>query len=496
MNLSGSLNHRIFRFFSTCMIILIFIVLTACETPRSRMRNRMKSVEDGLLPAVVFKGMEPEKMKLDKRMSYYRVPGVSLAVIYKNRIDWASAYGFKETGIFEPLTPDALFQAGAVSQSVAALTTLHFVEKGMLGLDSDVNSVLSTWKVPENQETGASRVTLRRLLNRSALFLPEKFKGYLESEYLPSLNMILQGEGIAETQAVRFVESAEGRFAYSEGGYAVLQQVLVDLEKKAFPVIAEKAVFQPIGMNNSTFVSPLPDSLKEKAVPGHLRGGETVEGKWLRYPVAAASGLWSTPTDLALFAIEVMKTARGESQQIVSPSLARTMLTPEEGIQGFGFYIEGQGDELFFQMSGYNTGYACLIIGYPARGEGAVIMTNSDNGVYLIDEIVRGISAVYEWPHFQPEVKPLYRLDPSVYPQYLGRYEINPDYILDVAHEDYFLVITPTGQKPTKFYAQGLTVFFSTDPYITIRFEKDDQGRVTGLILMQRGQSQRAKKIE
>jgi len=78
----------------------------------------------------------------------------------------------------------------------------------------------------------------------------------------------------------------------------------------------------------------------------------------------------------------------------------------------------------------------------------------------------------------------------------VGRYEINPDYVLNVTHEDYYLIITPTGQMPTKFYAQGLTVFFSEDPYIVIRFEKDGEGRVIGLILTQRGQSQKAKKSE
>ena len=418
--------RRIFRFIFAVTIILVFFILTACETPKSRAHQRMKSVENGLLKAVVFKGMEPEKARLNERMQFYKVPGVSVAVIYKSQIDWANAYGFQESGLTETVTTESLFQAGALSQPVAALVALHFVEKGQLDLDSDVNTVL--------------------------------------------LDL--------------------------EGGFAVLQQLLVDLERKAFHAIAEEAVFQPIGMQNSTFACPLPPSSKEKAVPGHLSGGEPVEGKWLRYPVAAASGLWSTPTDLALFAVEVMKAARGESQKVVSPALAQAMLTPEEEIHGFGLYIEGKGDDLFFHMRGNNTGYACFMVGYPVRGEGAVIMTNSDNGAHLIDEIVRGISAVYEWPHFQPEVKTLYKLDSSVYSQYVGRYEISPDYVLNVTHEDYYMIITPTGQAPTKFYAQGLTVFFSEDPYIVIRFEKDGEGRVTGLILTQRGQSQKAKKIE
>jgi hypothetical protein len=214
------------------------------------------------------------------------------------------------------------------------------------------------------------------------------------------------------------------------------------------------------------------------------------------YPEKAAAGLWITPTDLALFIIEVIQAAVGESQKIVSPGLVQEMLTPQIDIQGLGFLIEDVSDNLFFHSRGNNAGYSCFMVGYPVRGEGAVVMTNSENGAYLIDEILRGISAAYKWPHFQPEEKTLYRLEPSVYAQYVGKYEVNPEYILDVVHEDYYLVITPSGQAPTRFYAQGLSVFFSRDPYTVIRFEKDDEGRVTGLILRQRGQSQKAKKIE
>jgi CubicO group peptidase (beta-lactamase class C family) len=478
------------------MMVFMIFIMTACETPKSRMRQRMKSVENGLLKAAVFKGLEPEKMKLAERMQYYRVPGVSIATIYKNQIDWAKAYGVKNARFSDPILSDSLFQAAALSQPVAALTALHFVRKGRLSLDTDVNTVLKSWKVPESPLTQRNKVTLRRILNHSASFIPGKLNGCPHSKDLPSLKMILDGEKPALPPGVQLFGQPGAMFLYSDAGYAVLQQLLVDLEEKSFPEIAEEAVLQPLRMRNSTFECPLPSGLEEKAVSGHLREGAPVEGGWYRYPAAAASGLWSTPSDLALFVIEVMKTARGESQKIVSPALAQAMLTPEEGIHGLGLYIEDAGDNLFFHISGSSKGYDCILVGYPVRGEGAVVMTNSENGYYIIHEILRGISAAYEWPHFQPEVKTLYRLDASIYPQYVGKYEVNPDYILDVAHEDYYLIITPTGQVPTKFYAQGLTVFFSTDPYILIRFVKDSAGKVTGLILNQRGQSTEARKIE
>lgn len=496
MGFFHSHSRKIPHLLLTLMIFHLVFVLISCETPKSRTRKRMRSVESGLLKAAVFKDTEPERMKLEERMQYYNVPGVSIAVIYKNRIDWAKSYGIKEAGQPEPVTTDSLFQAAALSQPVAALAALHFVDKGQLSLDSDVNSHLSSWKLPDNKMTRAKKVSLRDLLSHSAGLMPYEYKGYPQSETLPTLSQILDGQKSADSPAARIYALPGSQYAYSELGYALLQRLLIDLGERPFPQIMNETVFQPLEMENSTFESPLPAELKDSTVTGHRREGESVDGKWYLYPEKAAAGLWATPTDLALFIIEVIQAALGESQKIVSPGLVQEMLTPQIDIQGLGFLIEDVSDNLFFHLRGNNKGYSCFMVGYPVRGEGAVVMTNSDNGAYLVDEILRGISAAYEWPHFQAEEKTLYRLDPSVYAQYVGKYEINPEYVLDVVHEDYYLVITPSGQVPTRFYAQGFSVFFSTDPYTVIRFEKDDEGRVTGLILRQRGQSTQAKKIE
>jgi CubicO group peptidase (beta-lactamase class C family) len=487
---------RISRFFFAGPIILLFLILFACETPQSRTQKRKKTVENSLIKAVVFKGQEPEKMMIEDRMNYYRVPGVSIAAIYQNRIDWTKAYGIREAGRSEVVTTHSLFQAASLSQPVAAFAALRFIDVGRITLDSNVNEFLSSWRIPENRFTKESKVTLRTLLSHCAGLIPHEFKGYPQSEPLPTLRQILDGQKPANSPSARIYAVPGTQYYYSELGYVVLQQLLVDLEEKPFPQIMKESVLQPLGMERSTFECPLPPELKEMAVTGHLHQGEPLEGEWFRYPEMAAAGLWTTPADLALFLIDVMKTARGESQKVVSAEQARAMLTPQINIQGCGFLIEDAGDNLFFHMKGKNQGFECFMVAYPVKGEGVVVMTNSANGSYLIEEILRGISAVYEWPHFKPEEKTIYRLDSSVYAQYVGKYEINPEYVLDVAHEDYYLVVTPSGQAPTRFFAQGLSLFFSTDPYVVIRFEKDDEGRVTGLILRQRGQSTPAKKIE
>ncbi len=471
------------------------LFLTGCETQKSLAQKRIKSVEKGLLRAVFLKGQKPEKLGLLERMQFYKVPGVSLAVLDKYQIEWAKSYGIKDARGGQQVTRETIFQAGALSQPVAAAAALHDLDSGRLDLDKDVNSWLQSWKIPANQFTAKNKVTLRELLTHSAGFPSLVFPGYSQEEPIPDLSQILAGEKPAKTPPLQCESEPGGRVRDSEVGFTVLQQVLSELEKKPFEAVAREVVLNPLGLKNSTFGFPLPEAMRPNAASGHLRDGRPVEGGWQNYPELAAKGLWTNPTEFAAFIIELLQTAMGKSARILSPSAARSMLSAQLEYKGFGFNVEGSGEENNFSLRGKTTGYASHLVVYPSRGQGAVVMTNSSNGPLLIDEILRAISAAYLWPHFKSLERPLFRLDPGIYKQYVGKYQVAPDYVLDVGYEDYYLIIRPSGQAPTKFYVESETIFFSVDPYVRIQFRRDDAGSVIGLVLWQQDFEQEAKRL-
>ncbi|MBN1222553.1 MAG: serine hydrolase [Candidatus Aminicenantes bacterium] len=487
-------NKRPIFFFLICLFLSFF--LSRCETAGSLTRKRIKAVERGLLNAVVFKGETPERMKLSERMQFYRIPGVSVAVIDKYALEWAKGYGVERIGTGVPVTPDSLFQAASLSQSVTAVGVLRLVEMKMIDLDGAVNAQLRSWKLPLSSAAKEENVSPRLLLCHSAGLASLRISGYPPEKPLPTLSDILRGRKPSDSPGVYVYDETGTKMQYSELGYAVLQQLIEDVTKKPFFEIIEETVLNPLRMTQSTYAVPLPDIFRAKAVAGHDRQGNPLEGGWLHYPVAAASGLWSTPSDLARFAVDVMKTGLGQSRTIVSSESVRLMLTPQLSSEGLGFEVKEKGENLYFSQRGGNEGFQCCLVAYPSLGKGAVIMANSDNGAYLIDEILRSISDAYTWPHFIPTIKTYYRLDPSIYDQYVGSYEVNPDYRLEVSHEDYYLIIQPTDQAPTKFFVESPTRFFSVDPYTEIRFLKDDTGKVTSLQLTQRGQTSKADKID
>lgn len=467
---------------------VLAVLLGACETRESITRKRVRAVERGLLRAVFLKGLQPEKLALENRMSFYRVPGVSLAVMDNYATEWARAYGFKNADSGERVTTETVFQAGPLSMPVAAALTLRLAAEGRLDLEADLEGRLGGWRIPWEKAGLESRrkVTPAALLSHSAGFpgaaLPEVERG----KALPGLLDLLSGrvEGF-DFLFVPYLEDARN-VVLSEPGYAVLESALEEAGGKSYAGLARERVLAPLGLERGTFDSVRLDEERAiDAASGHDRQGREVDGGWLYHPSQAAAGLWSNPSEVLAFVEDLLASAMGRGGRLLSVEAARAMLGPQSGRRSYGFLIEGSGTDVRVTMRGRTKGFACALEVYPYKGQGAVIMANSANGLILADEVLRALSAAYGWPDFKPLEKTPYRLDPLIYGQYVGRYEVGPGYTLDIAHEDYYLVITPSGQAPTRFYAESQSFFFSVDPYIRIRFLFDAGSNVTGLVLWQ-----------
>lgn len=346
----------------------------------------------------------PLEVTLKQLMDVYKVPGLSVAVIDNYKIGWARGFGVTEFGGSEPVTPKTLFQAGSISKPVAAVGSMWLVEHGKLSLDEDVNKKLKSWKVPENEFTKEQKVTLRRLVSHSAGLTVHGFPGYAVDDPVPTLVQIFNGTEPANTDPIRVDFVPGTKMRYSGGGVTIEQQLVIDVTGKPFPQFMQDTVLSKIGMTDSTYQQPLPKPLQPLTASGTRANGDSVEGRWHIYPEMAAAGLWTTPTDLAKFAIEIALSKQGKANHVLSQKSVTEMLTPQikseeaDGTSvGLAFFLGMENRPDGFGHNGADEGFQALLVMFADSGKGVAIMGNSDAFFHVAPYIEDAVRQSYDW---------------------------------------------------------------------------------------------------
>ena len=433
-------------------------------------------IERGLRPAVAIQGAKLETRTLAAEMARLNVPGVSVAVIRGGKIAWAKGYGVTHAN-GAPVTPQTLFQAASISKPVAAMAALKMVEAGQLELDADINTVLTSWKLPPGPSKRPA--TLRQLLSHTAGTTVSGFRGYAAGAQVPTLQQVLEGAAPANSGPVRIEGMPGDAWNYSGGGYTVVQQAMIDRSGRPFDALMEETVLKPLGMSDSSFAQPLPGALLARAALPHSENGKPTAGGAHTYPALAAAGMWTTPTDLAKFALALQRGAAG-ADGVLSPTMTRTMLRPVMNNYALGLQIDGKAPQHAFSHGGSNMGYQNTLYAYVARGDGAVVMTNGDGGAQLAQSVIRAIAAEYRWPTYQTVMRKAIALPAATRAKLAGRYEIKDLGGFEIAEREGKLMVALRENQWEPLYAESARKLFVLSRELELHMENQGGRLVSG----------------
>lgn len=334
-----------------------------------------------------------EKFGLYSKMSRYGVPAVSCAVIKNGKVNWAKGYGFIQAGKPEVIDTETMFSVGSVSKVGAAVISLKLQEEGYLDIDTDVNQYLTSWKVPQNQYTEQQVVTLRRIMSHTAGLTVHGFADFNPEEKLPTTVQILDGKWPAKSSRVYVNVPVGSRFRYSGGGTTVEQLVIEDLMAQSFHEAADNLLFQPLAMNRSSYRNPLPETVGNIA-KAHNRSGRPVAlpRGYQSMPEAAASGLWTTPSDFAKLMIMLMQASKGDDTYLSKQTLQDMMTPVSPSEYGLGPRIKKEGEDIQFAHGGANDCYKAHFQGSLVKQSGYIIFTNGTDG----DDLIRELRPIFD----------------------------------------------------------------------------------------------------
>lgn len=437
----------------------------------------VQSVIDGLRPANAFKG-DPT-WNLEDRMAHYGVPGVGIAVVQNSEVIWHEVFGLADRQAEAPVTRDTLFQAGSISKPVSAYAALKMVEQGDLSLDAPVNDLLESWKIPDNEFTEQTQVTLTHLTSHTGGLTVHGFPGYSVGAPVPSVVEVLNGRPPANTPAVRVNQKPGEGWRYSGGGYTVMQQLMIDVADEEFPALMQNLVFEPLAMERSTFEQPLPSEKLKFAAAGVLPDRSDVAGKRHTYPEMAAAGLWTTAHDLAVFAIDVQRALDGEGQ-VLSQAMATAMLEPVAPGFGRGFALSTRSGHEYFEHGGWDEGFCAQLTVSRDTGVGVAVMINSNHPAFIA-EVVRAVAAVYNWPGYEEYVRQ--PVPERAFTDFVGTYRYDDDVNLTVSAEEGGLFMQYPDEAPQELLHVGDNIFVRRERATPITFTARDGSIVFEFII-------------
>ncbi|PPA69544.1 serine hydrolase domain-containing protein [Jeotgalibacillus proteolyticus] len=323
-------------------------------------------------------------------MKVHNIIGLSVALIKNGQIQSIENEGLMEAGTDKIVHNNSVFNACSISKFLTALVALKLTEEDRLDLDEDINKGLRSWKIPTSNLAGEKKMTLRNLLiHQSGVVDPEgSFTELIPETGFPSMSEILNGSTPYCKTPIQIQYEPESDFHYSDAGFCIIQQLIEDVTGGPFEKTVEELIFEPLQMTNSTFLQT--EETVENFVSGHNKDGTAVNGKFPVYPYPAASGLWTTSSDLSKLLIELMDALNNKSRIGISAANAHEMIS-EQGSKswtGLGVFLDGSNKELQISSLGWGVGFQSMMLAYPQLGSGLIIMTNTDSGVHQLKGII------------------------------------------------------------------------------------------------------------
>jgi CubicO group peptidase (beta-lactamase class C family) len=420
------------------------------------------------------------------------IPAATIAVVKDGELFFAKGYGFANREEKIPVEADrTLFRPGSTSKLFTWTAVMQLAERGELDLDADINTYLETFQIPA---TYPEPITMKNLLSHTPGF-EDGALGYL---FVKDASDIVP---LRESLAAHIPERVRppGTWSsYSNYGTALAGLIVENISGVPFDEYIEQNIFEPLGMEHSTFREPLPENLAPDMAVGYRYKNGLYDPGTFEFisNFGPAGALSATATDMARFMIAHLQLGRFGDHRILEEATARQMhsqlYTPDPRLPGmdYGFYesdVYGQhiighgGDTIFFHsdlalFTEHNVG---LFVSYVTHGGQARM------------ELVEAFVKRY-FPYEEPELPKPPEDYAKRWKKYAGNYRFtrhNWSDIEKIMSLASVVKVAPTAKgtlmtsgifkNPWHWVEVEPNFFRQVDGDMTLAFTEDDSGKIT-----------------
>jgi CubicO group peptidase (beta-lactamase class C family) len=267
-------------------------------------------------------------------------PSGTVAIVRNGEPIFAKGYGFQDVDEQIPVDPArTLFRPGSVSKLFTWVAVMQLAEQGKLDLDADVNTYLETFSI---RETFDEPITLRHIMTHTAGF-EDGALGYL---ILDDPERIMPLRDAMERYQPARVNPPGKQTAYSNYATSLAGLIVEKVSGMSFADYVRQNIFEPLGMERSTFVEPLPEHLAADMAKSYaVEAGAFAEKPFEIISNFGPAGAQSaTATDMVRFGQAILNRGELDGRRILDADTVNGMLTRafshDERLMGMalGFY--------------------------------------------------------------------------------------------------------------------------------------------------------------
>lgn len=376
--------------------------------------------------------------------------------------------------------PEAKMRLGSITKQFTATSILLLELQKKLSVEDTVDK-----HVPDAPEAW-KKITIHHLLTHTSGIPsytsdPAYERNKINPTPLPDLIALFRGKPL------EFEPGSSWK--YSNSGYSLLGGVIQRASGMTYEQFLQKHIFGPLEMKNTGYDHW--DVILPNRAAGYTKKKNQIRNAdYLDMSVPHAAGaLYSTVDDLYLWDRCLY------TDKVLPQSGRDRMFTPVKNNYGYGWVISKLGGRKVLGHGGGIDGFATMILRMPDDQSVIILLSNLEQT--NATEIANGLASIlYGLPYQIPKTRKEITLDPALYDNYVGVYELAPKFRLTVTREGSRLMTQATGQGKLEVFPESETQFFLKVIDAQLTFVKGPDGKAVQVILHQAGRNMPGKRVE
>jgi CubicO group peptidase (beta-lactamase class C family) len=342
------------------------------------------------------------KKFVETGMKELGIPGVGLGIIQDGKVVFAGGLGVKDLGKPAAVDGDTLFMIASNTKALTTLLLARLVDEGKLTWDTQVTSVLPSFKLGDADTT--RQVKIRQLIC-ACTGLPRQ-----DLEWLFQFQGVTPEDAMATLATMQPTSKFGEMFQYSNpmagaAGFTAGHVLYPTMELgAAYDKAMQTQDFDPLGMKSTTF-----DYARALAGDHAMPHAPDIDGKTahavmeLNYaviPLRPAGAAWSSVRDMLRYIqmeLDEGKLPDGKryiSKQALLERRVEQVPIGKDDIYGMGLMVNTTYGIPVVHHGGDLIGFHSDMMWLPGQNVGAVILTNADPGWILRTQFRRKLLEV------------------------------------------------------------------------------------------------------